>query len=56
MACPQCGANSWEHVGAARCGPIRCTGCGYEASREAVKEYRRKKAEEKREGAERNAD
>lgn len=55
MACP-CGANSWEHVGAAQCGPIRCTVCGYEATPEAVKAYRKKKAEEKKKREANNAD
>jgi len=46
MACP-CGANSWTNIGAAKCGPIRCTTCGHIASREDVKAYRRAKAEAK---------
>lgn len=46
MAC-ECGANSWEHVGAARCGAIRCTVCGYLASPENVRAYRKTKAETK---------
>lgn len=46
MAC-KCGNNTWEHVGATRCGPIRCTVCGYVASPEDVKAYRKAKKEEK---------
>ncbi len=44
MACP-CGSNSFEHVGAANCGPIRCTACGHVYSPEEVKAYRRAKKE-----------
>jgi predicted Zn-ribbon and HTH transcriptional regulator len=49
MACPACGANSWEHTTAVACGPIRCTKCGYTANEDQVKQYRREKAEEKTE-------
>lgn len=48
MACA-CEANSFEHVGAAQCGPIHCTKCGREYSREDVKAYRKAKAQKETE-------
>jgi hypothetical protein len=45
MACT-CGANLFDHVGAAKCGPIHCTQCGKIYSPEEVRAYRKAKAAE----------